>query len=84
MKPALRRSVAPVAMTLRLLLAGGLMAPTGLASAQLVDGSRAFTFPENDNKLIALQRAGGDRPSLGPSRSSSMATTPSRSPRRWG
>jgi L-ascorbate metabolism protein UlaG (beta-lactamase superfamily) len=66
MKPALRPCVAPLAMTLRLLLAGGLMAPAGLASAQVLDGSRAFTFPENDNQLIALQRAGGDPAKPGP------------------
>jgi L-ascorbate metabolism protein UlaG (beta-lactamase superfamily) len=66
MKPALRPCVAPLTMTLRLLLAGGLMAPAGLASAQVLDGSRAFTFPENDNQLIALQRAGGDPAKPGP------------------
>jgi L-ascorbate metabolism protein UlaG (beta-lactamase superfamily) len=66
MKRTLRRSVAMVAMTLRLVLAGSLIAPAGVASGQVVEGSRAFTFPENDNQLIALQRAGGDPAKAGP------------------
>jgi L-ascorbate metabolism protein UlaG (beta-lactamase superfamily) len=66
MKPPLRPCVAQLIMTLRLLLAGGLMAPADHASAQVLDGSRAFTFPENDNQLIALQRAGGDPAKPGP------------------
>jgi hypothetical protein len=31
-----------------------------LADAQAIEGSRAFTFPENDNQLIELQKRGGD------------------------
>jgi L-ascorbate metabolism protein UlaG (beta-lactamase superfamily) len=30
------------------------------ARAQVFEGSRAFTFPENDNSLIAIQQKGGD------------------------
>jgi L-ascorbate metabolism protein UlaG (beta-lactamase superfamily) len=36
-----------------------MVASTG-AWAQVIEGSRAFTFPENDNALIAIQKKGGD------------------------
>jgi L-ascorbate metabolism protein UlaG (beta-lactamase superfamily) len=36
-----------------------MVAATG-AWAQVIEGSRAFTFPENDNSLIAIQKKGGD------------------------
>ena len=61
MKPTLTGS-----LRLRLLLAGGVLAAASLASAQVVEGSHAFTFSENDNQLIALQRSGGDPAKPGP------------------
>jgi len=66
MKAKLLHSVAPMATIFRLLLAGGLIVSVGLAKAQVIEGSRAFTYPENDNQLIALQRAGGDPAKPGP------------------
>jgi L-ascorbate metabolism protein UlaG (beta-lactamase superfamily) len=35
-------------------------AAAGAVHAQVIEGSRAFTFPENDNELIAMQKKGGD------------------------
>ena len=36
-----------------------------VAFAQVIEGSRAFTFPENDNRLIVLQAKGGDPKTAG-------------------
>jgi L-ascorbate metabolism protein UlaG (beta-lactamase superfamily) len=36
------------------------LATVGAAHADVIEGSRAFTFHENNNSLIALQKKGGD------------------------
>jgi L-ascorbate metabolism protein UlaG (beta-lactamase superfamily) len=47
-------------MRLKMTTAAILLALAGAARAQVIEGSRAFTFPENDNQLIAVQKEGGD------------------------
>jgi L-ascorbate metabolism protein UlaG (beta-lactamase superfamily) len=37
-----------------------LASTVALAQADTIQGSRAFTFPENNNQLIAIQQRGGD------------------------
>ena len=39
---------------------------TALSSAQAIEGSRAFTFSENNDHLIELQKRGGDPKKAGP------------------
>jgi L-ascorbate metabolism protein UlaG (beta-lactamase superfamily) len=36
------------------------VATVGAAHAQVIEGSRAFTFQENNNSLMAIQKKGGD------------------------
>jgi len=37
-----------------------MLAAAGMVHAQVIEGSHAFTFPENNNQLIAIQQKGGD------------------------
>jgi L-ascorbate metabolism protein UlaG (beta-lactamase superfamily) len=45
---------------LKFTIAGGMAIALPVLAEQQVEGSRAFTFPENNNQLIIIQKNGGD------------------------